>query len=232
MRRLPVVALIALLLGCQQSPAPGPEKEPLGSSSVQLREEADALAARGDYQAAVVKYQAAVNREPDDVSLRFALGTVLSHLGRRQETVEQFRFVVSRGNPDSPEFQAAQRWLVSAGELAETAATAPAARPEQEGAPAVATTQAPVSPPANPQSGRVKVKTGARPGTREVHLLLMDLRRPFGLEGTVKPGEAFEFANVPPGNYRLTAEDRETGAELGNLDVTVAAGKEAVLDLK
>ena len=232
MRRLGLVTLLALLLGCQQSPAPGPEKGSLGPSSVQLREEADALAARGEYAAAVAKYQAAVNREPDDVSLRFALGTALSHLGRRQETVEQFRVVISRGNPNSPEFQAAQRWLVRAGELAERAAVPRAASLEQEASPAAPVTPAPASPSATPQSGTVKVRTEPRPGTREVRLLLRDLREPFGLEGTVKPGEAFEFANVSPGNYRLTAEDRETGAEIWSQEVTVTAGQELVLDLK
>ena len=232
MRRLVLITLLALLFGCQQSPAPGPDKGPLGPSSVQLREEADALASRGDYQAAVAKYQAAVKQDPDDVSLRFALGTALSHLGRRRETVEQFRFVVSRGNPNSPEFQAAQRWLVSAGELAETAAVAPAASPEQEAAPAVTTPEAPASPPPNPQMGKVKVRMAPRPGTREIQIVLRDVRRPAGFDGTVKPGEAFEFANVPPGNYRLTAQDGETGAEISNQEVTVVAGKDVVLDLK
>ncbi len=166
------------------------------------------------------------------MSLRFALGTALSRLDRRQETVEQFRFIISRGNPNSPEFQAAQRWLVSAGELAETVAVAPTASPEQEGPPAVAAAPAPVSPPTNPQMGKVRVKTEPRPGTRELQILLRDVRRPAGFEGTVKPGEALEFADVPPGNYRLTVEDRETGAQISNQEVTVVAGKDVVLDLK
>ncbi len=232
MWRLVLVTLLALLLGCQQSPAPGPEKGPLGPPTFQLREEADALVARGEYAAAVAKYQAAVNQDPEDVSLRFALGTALSHLGRRRETVEQFSFVVSRGNPNSLEFQAAQHWLISAGELAEMASVAPAASPEQEAAPAAATPQAPVSPPANPQPGKVRVRTEPRPGTRELQILLRDVQRPAGFEGTVKPGEAFEFANVPPGKYRLTAQDGDTGAEISNQEVTVVAGKDVVLDLK
>jgi len=47
----------------------------------------------------------------------------------------------------------------------------------------------------------------------------------------VKMGEPFEF-DVPPGNYRLTAEDRETGEQLWDVPVTVTAGKEIVVDLK
>ena len=200
--------------------------------SVQLRQEADELAARGEYEAAVAKYRAAANQDPDNVSLRFALGTGLSHLGRRQETIAEFRFVVSRGNPNSLEFEAARRWLISAGELAAPTAAAPAASPEQEASPTTAAAPTPASPSGTPQSGRVTVRTEPRPGTREVKLLLLDVRRPFGLEGTVKAGEAFEFAKVPPGNYRLTAQDRETGAELLNQEVTVVAGKDVVLDLK
>jgi tetratricopeptide (TPR) repeat protein len=200
--------------------------------SVQLREEADALAARGDYQAALAKYQAAVKQDPDDVSLRFALGTALSHLGRRQETVAEFGFVVSRGNPNSPEFQAAQRWLISAGELAETAVVAPAASPQLEEASAPAPPQPPVSPPASPQMGRVKVRTEPRPGTREIQIILRDVGQPAGFDGSVKPGEGFEFANVPPGKYRLTAQDGETGAEILNQEVTVVAGKDVVVELK
>jgi len=47
----------------------------------------------------------------------------------------------------------------------------------------------------------------------------------------VKMGEPYEF-DAPPGNYRLTAEDRETGEELWDVPVTVTAGKEIVVDLK
>ena len=232
MRRLVLVTLLVLLLGCQQSPAPGPEKGSLGSLTVQLREEGDALAARGEYEAAAVKYRAAINREPEDVSLRFALGTALSHLGRRQETVEQFRFVISRGNLNSQEFQAAQRWLVSAGELAETAAVAPAASPEQEVSAGTSAAPTPAFPSATSQGGRVKVRTEPRPGTREVNIILADPRRALAFQKSGKLGETFEFETVLPGNYQLTAEDRENGTGLWNLDVTVAAGKEVVLDLK
>ena len=101
MRRLAIIALVALFLGCQQSPAPGPA--PVGSLTFRLKAEGDALAARGDYEGAALKYQQAANQEPEDVSIRFALGSALSHLNRREQTVEQFRFVVARGKPDSPE---------------------------------------------------------------------------------------------------------------------------------
>ena len=117
MRRLLVAAAISFLLGCQQSPSLEPAKAPLGSLTAQLKAEGDQLAARGEYEAAVVKYQAAVRQEPGEVPLWFALGSALSHLSRREETVEAFQRVVQLGRPDSQEVEVARRWLVSAGVL-------------------------------------------------------------------------------------------------------------------
>ena len=232
MRRLAVVFSVALFLGCQQSPAPGPA--PVGSLTVRLKAEGDALAGRGDYERAALKYQQAANQEPDDVSIRFALGSALSHLNRREETVEQFRFVVARGKPDSTEVQAARRWLVAAGEAAEAVTFAPSGPPGESGA-------TPASPPTRPPAfdlppGKVRGKIEARGREgREVNLALIgdeqwnaDLAFPL----TARLGQAFEFPKVPPGNYRLTAEDRETGEELWDVTVTVTAGKDVVIDLK
>lgn len=230
MRRLLVIATVALLVGCQQPPTPGPT--PPGSSAQELRAEGDALAARGEYQGAAAKYQAALGQEPNDVSLRFALGTALSHLGRRQETIEQFRFVVARGQPDSPEVHAARRWLVAAGELAGTVTFGSSTSPEPEASPAPAAAPAPASSPTGAQSPRVRVRTEPRPGTGEVIVVLLDPERVFTMERTGKLGEAFEFANVAPGTYRLIAREQESGRELWNQEVTVAPGKDLVLELK
>lgn len=197
--------------------------------TLQLRQEGDALAARGDYEAAAVKYQAAVNQEPEDISLRFALGTALSHLGRREETVQQFRFVVARGRPDSTEVEAALRWLIAAGEVGEAVTFAPPKSPEAS--PAAASTK-PVSPPAAAQGVKVTVKTEPRPGAREVKITLEGPSSEFATEKTVTLGEPVEFSNVSPGSYRLIGEDRENGARLWDLEVTVASGKDLVLDLK
>lgn len=229
MRRLPVVALLALLLGCQQSPTPG--AAPLGSLTVQLKQEGDALAARGDYAAAAVKYQAAVNQEPDDVSLRFALGTALSHLGQREGTVEQFRFVVSRGRPESPEVQAARRWLIAAGELAEAVTFAPSPSAEPGTAPTAARS---ASAPQPQLAGAVKVtaRTAPRPGTRELRIVFFDPRRISAFDATVKPGESFEFPGVLPGTYKVTVEDRESGTQISEQEVTVQPGKDLELDLR
>ena len=229
MRGLAVVTLLAFLLGCQQSPTPGPA--PLGSLTVQLKQEGDALAARGDYAAAVVKYQAALNQEPDDVSLRFALGTALSHLDRREETVEQFRFMVSRGSPESPEVQAARRWLIAAGELVEDVTFAPPPSAETGTVPPAA--PSPSAP--QPHLGgavKVRVTTAPRAGTRELRIVFFDPGRILAFDATVKPGESFEFPGVQPGTYKVTVEDPESGTPISEQQVTVQPGKDLVLDLK
>ena len=224
-RRLLAGMTLALLLGCQQSPPSGPVNAPPQSLTSQLQEEGDALAARGDYAAAAVKYQAAVSREPDDVSLHFALGVALSHLNRREETIEQFRWVVTRGVPGSPEVQAARRWLVDAGELGETvtlASSAPSPTPE---------------PPAaeSPSTGKLMGKTEPSGAARQINLALLKTdeqkSEPVSFSKRLELGEAYEFDQVPAGKYRLTAEDLETRALLWDLEVTVTAKKDTTLDL-
>lgn len=219
---LVVVSLLALLAGCQQAPPSG--TAPVGSMTLQLKQEGDGLAARGEYAAAADKYQAALSQEPSDLSLRFALGTTLSYLGRREDTIEQFRFVVTRGRPDSTEVQTARGWLIAAGELAESVTFAAPPNPEPEVAP---------PPPASIATGRVKGRTVGR-GTGEVNLALRgddDRNREIAFPQSVKLGQPYEFAGIPPGNYRLKGEDAESGTVLWDQRVTVTAGKETVLDL-
>lgn len=57
---------------------------------------------RGEYGKAAGKYQEAVALDPDDLALRFALGTAYSHLGRRAEAAEQFQRVVKRAEVSGP----------------------------------------------------------------------------------------------------------------------------------
>lgn len=229
-----VVLLPALLVACQQAPPQGGAPAPVPSVLAELRAEGDALVARGDYAAAALRYQAVLNRDPDDLSLRFALGAALSHLGRQGETIDAFRRVVERGRSDSPEFRMAHRWLVSAGVLAELVTFASEIGEEEEtGASAAAPLRA-LSPPP-PPGVTVRGRTGPRPGVREVILALAgddDLNREIAFSRTVKPGQAFEFRNVPPGEYRLTADDADSDSEMWNVPVTVAPGKDLVLDLR
>src|SRR5262245_33327556 len=127
-----LVAALALVAvwGCQRATPPaGPPTTPVGPMAEKLKDEGDRLARQGQWEAAVDKYQAAVNREGGDVALRLALGTALSHLDRRAETAEQFKWIVAHGQPGSPDVEVARSWLVNAGELKSAYAPSPAAQP-------------------------------------------------------------------------------------------------------
>src|SRR3989442_6268427 len=62
----------------------------VGSRTTKLVTEGDALAAQKDWAGAALKYQAALNDEPGEVKIRFALASALTHLDRRAEAVEHF----------------------------------------------------------------------------------------------------------------------------------------------
>ena len=99
---------LALVSGCSTPPTTPAPAVSVASSS---REEGDLLASRGDYGGAVAKYRAALEATPNDVALRFALGSALSQLGRHAETTEQFRWVVQHGAPGQQEVVMARQWL-------------------------------------------------------------------------------------------------------------------------
>ncbi len=91
------------------------------SPTVNLAQEAEALAARGDYEGAWRLYYRALQATPEDVSLWYGLGVTLSHLNKRKEAEEAFQYVVRHDRPDSEEVRLARRWLLDAGVLAESA---------------------------------------------------------------------------------------------------------------
>lgn len=225
-----LVAAAVVLIGCGQSPTSRARAD--RGSTVQPKAEGDVLAARGEYEAAAIKYQAALNQEPNDVSLRFALGTALSYLGHREETIQQFRFVVARGKPDMPEVQVAHRWLVSVGAITDTVSLASAPTSDEQ---ATVDDIASSGSQAVVQGGKVKGRTQLKGKPREVNMVLVskdEKKIDMALTRTVKLGEAFEFDNVPPGNYRLIVEDPENETQLWNLDVMVTPGKDVALNLK
>jgi hypothetical protein len=142
------------------------------------------------------------------------LGAALSHLGRREETAEQFQWVMRMGDPASPDVEVARRWLVRAGLLSERVTFASSA------------TTLPGAVPA----GKVKGKTES--GSGQVSIALRgdeESNRDVALDTSVTLGEPYEFDQVPPGNYRLTARISET--TVWDRKVTVEPGGESVLDL-
>ncbi len=230
MRPLLLWAAVALLLGCQQSPMPPAVKAPLGNSASELKAQGDGLATVGDYKGAMAKYQAALNLEPDEISLHFALGVALSHLNRREETVEQFRWVVTRGSPDSPEVQVARYWLVKAGELLPEVKSPPSesGRADLERARAA-------FDPKGTVKGRLEW-AGVDPTERLVPVDISivgddDSNRDIKRSRRFRLGRPYGFRDLPPGHYRLTGEASELRLLLWDQKVTVEAGRDTVFDL-
>jgi len=224
------LAALGLIVGCQQSPAPQrPAATPQGSPPAVVRSEGDQLMERGEYGKAAGKYQEAVALAPDDMALRFALGTAYSHLGRRGEAAEQFQWVVKRGEPGEDYYRAARQWLVSAGLLSDGRVASAASETAVQDQ-AQQSTKGKVAgnlewPGVNPRQHLIKVRmtlTGDDEGTRTVNL-----SRPFRL------GERYEFRDLAPGKYRLVAkaEDGAPNLELWDQHVTVEAGQVTQLPL-
>lgn len=211
---------LPLALGCQRAPAGEFPLAHVGPLTAQLKSEGDALAAKGEHEGAAAKYQAALNQESTDLKLHYAFGYALSHLDRRAETVEQFRWVVQHGRPDVPEVGIARSWLINAGELT--------ARDSSDSAPKTAAWSLFAS------KGTVKGKTEwkrIRPGSS---YLLEVVLWPEVADGQLlmkqaELGTPYLFDNVPAGTYRLTA--RWGQLQFWDLKVTVAANSETVVDL-
>lgn len=227
-----IAAFLAILAGCQQAPPPEPPK-PAKAPAVVLREEGDALAAKGDYAGAAAKYETALPSTPDDLALRFALGSTYSHLNRRADAVNQFKMVVAGAPPTSQEYQAARQWLVSVGALRDE----PAAQTAASGTP-TAPESRPATPPV-PQiglSGTLEWK-GIERGTRRVPVRLTLTGEHFENRNVrslraARLGERYAFPYIAPGSYRLVViaiEPREQ--PLWDVRVTVEKDKPTVLNL-
>src|SRR5215510_8902892 len=229
MRTVALATVIAALtLGCQQSLPADPWVPPMAPALRTLKEQGDQLARSRDWAGAAVKYQTALNRANDNLELRLALGIVLSHLDRREETAEQFRWVVNHGQPGSAAFAMARTWLIEAGEFL--------------GLPAAS-----AAPVANAASaGHDTTPKGGVRGTTSwpgvtAHERLVPLRitltgednenRDVTLGRRFRLGEPYRLADARPGKYRLRAVAIDQNVELWDKQVVVEAGKETTLDL-
>jgi tetratricopeptide (TPR) repeat protein len=220
------LAALGLIVGCQQAPQ-RPADAPHASPAAVARGAADQLMERGEYDKAAGKYQEAVGLQPNDMALRFALGTAYSHLGRQAEAAEQFQWALRQGDHATDYYRSARQWLLRAGLLSDDAApggspgTASDSRSSAKGK-----VGGPLEwPGVNSRAWLIKVRvtlSGDDQATRPVHL-----SRPFRL------GERYEFRDLTPGKYRLIAK-AEQGApavELWNQEVTIEAGRTTQLAL-
>lgn len=197
----------------REAPAPSPAQQ------------AELLAARGDYEGAWRLYYEALQVAPEDVSLWYGLGVTLSHLNQRKETEEAFLYVVRHGRPGSAEVQAARLWLVSAGVPVEPVAfAAAAAEPARE----------PRGEREEGDKATVRGKVTWDAGDRPVRVQVMLS----GLNGAAEGkrfyaraalGESYRFEHLPPGSYRLIGA--AGGQRLWDLTLSVEDDKEVLLDL-
>ena len=219
MRVLFLVAALGLTLGACQRFSPPPTSA-AGSLTGRLSAEGDALMAQGDYERAAVKYQSALNEAPSEIAIRYALAVALSYTTRRDETIQQFKIVVSRGEPSSAEVKAAREWLASVNGLEDTSVSVMPSIAQAEGRAA--------------KTGRVLGRIqwhDIDPYDRMVRIsvsltgedVATRMTRPF------KIGRPYEFRNVPPGSYRLVAE--VGGTPMWDVKIDVSADNDTPLDL-
>lgn len=226
MRRIILLAA-ALFLGaaCQQAPVSYPPASQNLSPVEKMKAEGDAFLAKGDYGNAVEKYRQAIDLDGGAIGPRFALGTAYSFMEKRPEAIVQFRWVVSRADAASSEYQEAQRWLIRVGALA---TPAPAAVVDQKGEARsadpstvgrlVGKTEWPgVTPQRRMLSGTMSL-IGDEPVTQDVKR-----NRAFRL------GDGYEFKDVPAGRYRVVAVI--DGTTIWDEKVTVETGKDTSLTL-
>lgn len=231
------VALGLALAGCQRS-TPEPTTAPsVGPLTQRLKGEGDALMAEKVYDKAIVKYQMALNEAPNDVPIRYALAVALSYLpARREEAVEQFRLVLARATPGSPEATAAREWLAAAKEL-EPAASSTASAGGSGAAPASATGAGNVAKSDVAKKGRLMGKIlwqDIEPRGYMVHVNISitgeDLdTRDVKLGREFMIGRVYEFRELPPGDYRLVAQVGST--TMWDMKVTIAPEKDTAMDL-
>jgi hypothetical protein len=225
LRRGLLIALGLLALGCGQgSPPPASAPAPK-SPAVALRDEGDTLLAKGDYAGAAARYEAAIALLPEDVGLHYAAGTAYSHLNRKADATREFRWVLSRGQPDSAEAQGAKRWLAAAGLLA-TESGEDAKEGEDAGK---------AAPTRTGIAGKVEWP-GVHPGDPAVGVRIIltgeDITNQQFKDGRItRVGGRYTFPELAPGNYRLVGSAMRPELPLWDHKVSVERGKMTSFDL-
>jgi len=212
-----LAALLMLLSACQ-----GPAPAPPGAAPDLAAQAAEALE-KGDYQRAADLYGRALEAAPESLPLHYGLGVAASHLGNKDVTILEFKWVLARGATGSPEVEAARRWLMSVGALPRPAVAA--TRPADEG-PGLSHGSV---------EGRASFAEGSeepRPLQRMLVILVGQPNSPTKEERynlrTDENGR-FRFPKVVPGPYMLT--DRVAGPPKWRMRIEIQPGQEMVLDL-
>ncbi len=226
-----LLGAVLLLTACQQAPAPQARTPDPVSLTAQLRGEGDALMAGGNHAGAVEKYRQALDREPDSVPLRFALGTAYSFLDKRRAAIAQFRWLIANAPGDTVEHQEARRWLVRVGALAESS---PVAGSRPEAPPAEAASTETESTPKGAISGKTQWSgLDLERGPVGMKIVLTgdeDSTRAVSRKESIALGDPYEFKDVPEGSYRVRGIFGEETV-IWDRKITVQAGKTLELPL-
>jgi hypothetical protein len=220
-RRLLLLALVAVALGACRNPAPPPKAE--------YDVVAESLKAfdKGDWAQAARLLREAIVKQPLELRLHYSLAVAATHLELREEAIREFRWVLANA-AGTPEADAARNWLLAAGALpAEGDGTATASGDPSNAAndPDRGTSfvRGQVSwaggePPIKLTRLQLFLKGLRDTPTKDVHLVLR----------TDEEGR-FEFKNVPGGTYKLT--NRIAGEPVWRVRVDVKPGETTSVDL-
>lgn len=186
------------------------------------------LARSGDHAGAVAKYREALQGTPNDVGLRYALGSALAQLDRRAEAAEQFRWVVEHGAPGQEEVALARQWLTSASEQEPSSSRRDVTMSSAPGA---------EGQPGSSGVGSIKGKTAWPSVNPDSQPVALELRFNGDDEATtgksyrlhIGLGRPYTMSDLPAGAYRVVG--RSGGVKLWEQRVVVGAGKETALDL-
>ena len=225
-----VLGAVVLLAGCHDRPRTQTNAAAIVDAS-DPRTDGDAAAQRGDWATAAARYAVALQRQPEDVKLRFAYGSVLSQLDRTGDTTEQFAWVVEHGAPGSLEVTMARQWLLQSGMVAR--APEALAQPSER-----ASSDPSASPRPDPGSGLLEGKSswpsvGPDDKTRlSLHMRVQgedEANKSIRQRLNVEIGTPFTWQRLPPGRYRLVGESK--GLTLWDVPVTIDADKTTTVDL-
>jgi tetratricopeptide (TPR) repeat protein len=209
-------ALALAVLGCGRATPPRPRAADTADTA------SDALAAfeQQDWERAASLLRQALLREPTSVRLHYALAITASHLGRRDEAIQEFQWILANAPAGSPEARTARDWLTEAGVMPRGSVANAETTDDTVGDGGI---RGRVRPPA------------AEPAISQARLQLF-LK---GVPGTPTAGRQyvlrtdddgrFEFKRIPAGTYKLT--NRVAGRPAWRMRVELPPGGPIELEL-
>jgi tetratricopeptide (TPR) repeat protein len=217
---LVVLAVAALVLGCERAPRSVATRPPVRQSFEELRTDGAARLAARDWEGALRVYQAALADQPDDLDARYGVAIALSQLDRADEAAHAFTWVVQHGSPDHESVRVARQWLASAARPATAEPPSERAATSDDGR-AMGTVRGRtegLNPTPGPSATLRILLEGDEAGNRD--------RRYWA---KARLNDRYEISDVAPGGYRLRAQLGPV--RLWETRVVVERGRPTIVDL-